>query len=182
MAGPPQMSQLLGQTSPLQYWLDLLDAAEPWGSLRFFSHEQDQSLFDQIASWVPDSDGAADDPEAWHPEDALFAPLIGPDGALLGILSVDQPSAGRRPVQEQRTVLELFANQAAVAIADFRARQRSEGRRREAEHRWEVAFERSPIGAAIVNPDGTLAQANDSLASMFGYSTDRAGRRCRSPS
>ena len=88
---------------------------------------------------------------------------------------MDQPSSGRRPVQEQRTVLELFANQAAVAIADFRARQRSEGRRREAEHRWEVAFERSPIGAAIVNPDGTLAQANASLASMFGYSTDRVG-------
>src|SRR6185437_8531826 len=86
------------------------------------------------------------------------------------ILSVDQPSSGRRPVQEL-TVLELFANQAAVAIADFRARQRSEGRQREAEHRWEVAFERSPIGAAIVNPDGTLAQANASLASMFGYST-----------
>ena len=171
VAGPPQMNQLLGQTSPLQYWLDLLEAAETWGSLRFFSHEQDQSLFDQIASWIPDSDRPADDPEAWHPEDALFAPLIGPDGELLGILSVDQPSSGRRPVQEQRTVLELFANQAAVAIADFRARQRSEGRQREAEHRWEVAFERSPIGAAIVNPDGTLAEANASLASMFGHST-----------
>ena len=169
VAGPRQMDELLGQTSPVQYWLDLLDAAEEWGSLRFFSHEQDQSLFDQIASWVPDNDRPDDDPEAWHPEDALFAPLIGPDGGLLGILSVDQPSSGRRPVQEQRTVLELFANQAAVAIADFRAHERAEGRRRDAEHRWEVAFERSPIGAAIVNPDGTLAQANASLADMFGY-------------
>ena len=92
------------------------------------------------------------------------------------MLSVDQPASGRLPGLEQRTVLELFASQAAVAIADFRARERSEGRRREAEHRWEVTFERSPIGAAIVGPDGTLAQVNDSLASMLGYPREQAGR------
>src|SRR5689334_24698933 len=34
VAGPRQMDELLGQTSPVQYWLDLLDAAEEWGSLR----------------------------------------------------------------------------------------------------------------------------------------------------
>ncbi|MEO6701766.1 MAG: diguanylate cyclase, partial [Jatrophihabitantaceae bacterium] len=168
VAGPPQVRELLGQTSPLPYWLDLLQAAESWGTLRFFSHEQDQSLFDQIASWTPDATESPD-PDAWHPDDALFAPLFGPDGVLLGILSVDQPASGRRPTAEQRTVLELFANQAAVAIADFQARQRSEGRRRDAEHRWEVAFERSPIGAAIVNPDGTLAQANASMSNMLGF-------------
>lgn len=168
VAGPPEMRRLLGQTSAVSYWLELLDACEAWGSLRFFSHEQDQSLFDQIASWVPDA-GDVTDPAAWHPEDALFAPLIAPDGTLLGALSVDQPASGRRPGLEQRTILELFANQAAVTIADFRRRERSELRRRDAEHRWEVAFERSPIGAAIVNPDGSLAQANESLASMLGY-------------
>jgi diguanylate cyclase (GGDEF)-like protein/PAS domain S-box-containing protein len=168
VAGPAEMAYLLGQVSALQYWQDLLDACEQWGSLRFFSHEQDQSLFDQIASWTPDTNEMSD-PDAWHAEDALFAPLIGPDGTLLGVLSVDQPASGRLPGLEQRTVLELFANQAAVAIADFRARERSELLREAAERRWEVAFERSPIGAAIVLPDGTLAQANESLAGMLGY-------------
>lgn len=172
VAGPPQMQRLLGQTSRVEYWLDLLEACEAWGTLRFFSHEQDQSLFDQIASWVPESTDISD-PDAWHPEDALFAPLIGPDGDLLGVLSVDQPASGRMPSLEQRTVLELFANQAAVAIADFQARELSDSRRRDAEYRWDVAFERSPIGAAIVLPDGTLAQANESLARMFGYPRGR---------
>ncbi len=168
VAGPAEMRHLLGQVSALQYWQDLLDASEQWGSLRFFSHEQDQSLFDQIASWTPDTHELSD-PDAWHAEDALFAPLVGPDGTLLGVLSVDQPLSERLPSLEQRTVLELFANQAAVAIADFHARELSDSLRQAAERRWEVAFERSPIGAAIVLPDGTLAQANESLAGMLGY-------------
>lgn len=176
VAGPPEARQLLGQSSPLQYWLDILEAAEPWNSLRFFSHDRDQTMMDRVASWVPDgSEGATPDVdhERWHPEDALLAPLIGPEGALLGVLSVDQPAGGRRPNLEQRTVLELFANQAAVAIADSRARQQSETRRQDAENRWQVAFERSPIGAAIINLDGTLAQTNDALTAMLGYSREQ---------
>lgn len=172
VAGPPQMQRLLGQCSAVGYWLDLLDACQAWGSLRFYSHDQDQSLFDQIASWVPDSTDSTD-PDSWHPEDALFAPLNGPDGTLLGVLSVDQPASGRRPSLEQRTVLELFANQAAVAIADFQARELSDARRRDAEDRWRVAFECGPIGAAILTPDGRLTQANESLAAMFGCPSEQ---------
>lgn len=168
VAGPPGMRQLLGATSALHFWLDLFDAAEDWGSLRFYSHEQDQSLFDEITNWVPDSE-AAPDPDAWHPEDALFAPLTGPDGALLGVLSVDQPASGHMPSLEQRTVLEMFASQAAVAIHDFRERERSERARRAAEHRWQVTFERSPIGAAVIGADGTIQQVNDALTGMLGY-------------
>lgn len=168
VAGPPAMRQLLGATSALHFWLDLFDAAEAWGSLRFYSHEQDQSLFDEITSWVPD--GAPDpDLDAWHPEDALFAPLIGPDGDLLGVLSVDQPASGHMPGLEQRTVLEMFASQAAVAISDFRERERSERARQAAEHRWRVTFERSPIGAAVVGTDGVIQQVNDALTGILGY-------------
>ncbi len=169
VAGPPEIQSLLGLSSPLQYWEEILGAAVAWGSLRFYSHEQDQSLIARVGSWIPEGATTADDPEAWHPEDALFAPLIGPDGALLGVLSVDQPASGSLPNLEQRTVLELFANQAAVAIAESRARDHAEARRWEAEHRWQATFERSPIGAAIISPDGILQQVNDSLAGMLGF-------------
>ena len=172
VAGPQEMQQLRGATSQLHFWLDMLDAAEAWGSLRFYSHEQDQSLFDEIASWVPAVDDGAD-PDAWHPEDALLAPLTGPDGTLLGILSVDQPVSGRLPNHEQRTILEMFASQAAVALHDFWQRERSERLRRDAEHRWQVTFERSPIGAAIIDTDGIIKQVNDALCSMLGYRRDR---------
>ncbi|HEX8768201.1 MAG TPA: GAF domain-containing protein, partial [Jatrophihabitans sp.] len=117
VAGPPDIRQLLGRSSPLRYWQDLLDAAEPWGSLRFFSHERDQTVLDRIATWTSDGAPAEGKPGSWHHEDSLFAPLFAPDGALLGVLSVDQPASGQHPDLEQRTVLELFANQAAVAIA-----------------------------------------------------------------
>lgn len=176
VAGPPEVRGLLGRSSPLQYWLDILEAAEPWNSLRFFSHDRDQTMMDRVASWVPDGlESPRSEPgqQPWHPEDALLAPLIGPDGTLLGVLSVDQPVSGLRPNLEQRTVLELFANQAAVAIADSRARQQSEDRRQDAENRWQVAFERSPIGAAIIGLDGTLAQTNDALTAMLGYSREQ---------
>jgi len=169
VAGPPSMRRLLGATSPLGFWLDLFNEAEAWGSLRFYGHEQDQSLFDEIVSWVPDAEISAD-PDHWHPQDALFAPLIGPDGNLLGVLSVDQPLSGYMPGPEQRAVLEMFANQAAAALHDFAERERSERAREAAEHRWRVTFERSPIGAAIVDTDGSILQVNDALIQMLGYS------------
>jgi diguanylate cyclase (GGDEF)-like protein/PAS domain S-box-containing protein len=166
--GPTESTRLIGQSSPLQFWLDLLDAAEPWGALRFFSHERDQSRFDDMVTWLPDKTDATG-PDAWHPEDALFAPLWGASGELLGVLSVDQPASGKQPDLEQRTVLELFAAQAAVAIADSRARRESDERRQVAELRWQLAFERSPVATAILNPDGTLSQLNDALVTMLGF-------------
>ncbi|MDQ1721134.1 MAG: hypothetical protein QOI26_868 [Pseudonocardiales bacterium] len=178
VAGPPGIDALLGRSSPLQHWQEVLDAAEPWGSLRFFGHEQDRRLIGRIASWSGNESAAEAQPGDWHPEDSLFAPLFSQDGALLGVLSVDQPACGERPSLEQRTVLELFANQAAVAIAESRARDHAEARRWEAEHRWQVTFERSPIGAAIVSPGGVLLQVNESLADMLGYPREQlVGRR-----
>ncbi|HEY0168890.1 MAG TPA: EAL domain-containing protein [Jatrophihabitans sp.] len=172
VAGPPGIEQLLGRGSSVRDWQDLLDAADPWGSLRFFSHKQDRQVLDRIATWTGNDAGAAQ-PGDWHNEDLLFAPLFDQDGSLLGVLSVDQPASGERPDLEQRTVLELFANQAAVAIAESRARDHAEARRWEAEHRWQVTFERSPIGAAIVNPSGVLVQVNESLAKMLGFSREQ---------
>jgi diguanylate cyclase (GGDEF)-like protein/PAS domain S-box-containing protein len=176
VAGPPDIRQLLGRSSRLQYWQDLLDAAEPWGSLRFVGH-QNRRLLDRIATWTSGGTAAEERPGSWHQEDSLFAPLYAPDGALLGVLSVDQPASGQRPNLEQRTVLELFANQAAVAIMESRARDRAEARRWEAEHRWQVTFERSPIGAAIVSEDGELLQVNESLVDMLGYPREQLLQR-----
>ena len=39
----------------------------------------------------------SDDPDAWHPDDALFVPLENGGGELLGIISVDEPLSGRSP-------------------------------------------------------------------------------------
>ena len=168
VAGPPEALELRGQSSEMQYWVDLLEASEPWGSLRFFSHERDQTLMNRVVSWTPKPTDESD-PDTWQPDDALMAPLRDANGALLGVLSVDQPASGRRPDVEQRTVLELFAEQASIAIADAIAHKKSESRRRVAELRWQLAFEHSPVGTAIVNPNGKVSQFNDALVEMLGY-------------
>src|SRR5215471_9623801 len=123
VAGPPELEQLRGQDSPLGYFVDLLDASEHWGALRFFSHERDQEPVDRVARWTPHTPAAAQ-PGAWQPGDELMAPLYDRDGLLIGVLSVDQPRSGLLPDDEQRAVLELFAAQAAIAIAEVMAGKR----------------------------------------------------------
>jgi methyl-accepting chemotaxis protein len=55
--------------------------------------------------------------DAWHREDVLLVPLVSPrTGNLLGILSLDQPEDGKLPTQETIEIIELYADQAALAI------------------------------------------------------------------
>src|SRR5581483_11207273 len=48
--------------------------------------------------------------------DALFVPLRHQDGHLLGIVSVDEPSSGRKPSDEELDVLVALADHAALAV------------------------------------------------------------------
>jgi diguanylate cyclase (GGDEF)-like protein/PAS domain S-box-containing protein len=171
VVGPPEARALLGKTSPVQYWLDILALAEPWGSLRFYSHERDQRIIDRIANWTP-AEAPQRGPDAWHPDDSLLAPLWNAEGTLIGVLSVDQPRSGRHPDFEEQTILELFAAQAAKAIIDARARQREQEKRREIEVRWELAFGSSPISSVLLNEDRTASDVNDAFCAMIGYSRE----------
>lgn len=174
VVGPPEAKALLGMISPLSYWTEINQAAEPWGLLRYFSHERDQTMVDRIANWKPAAgpsatDAGAADPDVWHPNDSLFAPLIDTAGNLVGILSVDQPRSGRRPDREQQTVLELFAVQAARAIADAGTRVTADAARRTSEQRWWLTFENSPIGTVLLSPGGQLLQCNNAFCELLGY-------------
>lgn len=59
-------------------------------------------------------------PGTWHPQDMLIVPLYSPQGDVLGHLSVDVPLDGRAPTRTSLEVLELFAAQIGVAIANNR--------------------------------------------------------------
>jgi K+-sensing histidine kinase KdpD len=52
----------------------------------------------------------------WHPLNALFSLMRDNRGELLGLLCVDEPEDGLLPTPEQVQILEIFANQAAIAI------------------------------------------------------------------
>ncbi|GCE14283.1 methyl-accepting chemotaxis protein [Tengunoibacter tsumagoiensis] len=57
------------------------------------------------------------EPGGWHPEDAFFVPLYSPrEQKLLGILFLDDPEDSQVPTIESVEIVELFANQAALAI------------------------------------------------------------------
>ncbi len=56
----------------------------------------------------------------WRPDDALIVPLRDTRGGLIGYMSVDAPVDGMRPVRSTLEPLEVFAQQAAIGIENFR--------------------------------------------------------------
>lgn len=69
----------------------------------------------EVTTWTPPLDNAGED--AWRSGDELLVPLTDPyAGHLLGFLSVDDPESGKRPEREDIEVLEIFADQAVVAL------------------------------------------------------------------
>jgi diguanylate cyclase (GGDEF)-like protein len=101
-----------------------------WGE---FDWTQDTSV-----SYVPDIE-IADDPDAWHPEDALFIALRHSDGNLLGIMSVDEPASGRRPSDDDLRVLGALAAHAAQALQDAQASAAAARHRTALEHLLRVS-------------------------------------------
>ena len=116
---------LRGRRMPLEEFVEEFEIADEWGMLRFVPH--DRLPADVVSSWIPDVQ-PLDVPDAWHPLDALYAPLRGPAGDLLGVLSVDLPEDGRRPSLFRRQVLEMYAVQAGLAIHHAQERQRLQER------------------------------------------------------
>ena len=175
-------ASLLGLRESREQWERLLRHSQRLGGLRFIDHRTEVPMDDDIFAWVPEprpaseptgepaSDSTAESTseptaeptgaghEAWHPLDALFAPLTAPSGEWIGVLSVDLPLTGRWPGPVQLEVLELFADQAAIAIEH--ARMHSALRDREAEARHSATHD-SLTGLA--NRD-LLMSAADQLA------------------
>ena len=104
---------LLGQVRQVSDWEPLLDERflqrgaylVPYGEFDWTDHE----------TFTPDLP-VSDDPNAWHPDDALFAPMRAADGQLLGILSVDEPISGRKPSGDEIDVLVAVSEHAAIAV------------------------------------------------------------------
>ncbi len=123
--GPPEVRDtLLGTVESNDTWNRILAASGKWGLLCFLDHAEVVDGADML-SWIPDME-VSDEPDAWHPEDALFAPLYASDKSLLGVLSVDVPRDGKRPDKMTCDALEAFALSAALALEHATLRSRTE--------------------------------------------------------
>ena len=144
--------------------------AEHWGPLRFVPHDR---LPDGAGGWVPPATSCpGDHPDAWHPLDALFAPLRCPAGTLVGMLSVDLPHDGRRPGPLQQELLSMFATQAGIAIDN----QRLTEQLNVSEQSFRLAFEGAGIGMTMISLDpadpGRFLRVNDAMCRITGYSAE----------
>lgn len=122
VAGDEEAARTMsGRRVRVEEFLEEFEIADEWGQLRFVPH--DRLPDDVVSTWVPQVEQLTG-PDAWHPMDALHAPLHGPRGELVGVLGVDLPIDGRRPDELARQVLEMYAVHAGLAIHRARALQR----------------------------------------------------------
>ena len=123
VAGPEEVrQQIIGRRTPVASIFNEFAAADEWGVLRFVPHGRMPDEL-EAAAWIPEfePDKASD---AWHPLDALYAPLYSATGQLLGNMSVDLPPGNRIPNKEERELLEMFVVQAGLAMYNAQQRER----------------------------------------------------------
>ena len=171
---------LLGSQAPADAFDLEFAIAEHWGTLRFVPH--DRLPAGMATGWVPPAEVVAvpvgiDGEIAWHPLDALFAPLHAPSGQLVGMLSVDLPKDGRRPAPLQRELLEMFAVQAGIAIDNARLTEQLHA----SEEGFRLAFEGAGTGMSMISLDpgdpGRYLRVNDRLCAITGYTAEELLQR-----
>lgn len=114
--------ELMGRRTPRGLVEAEFEIAEQWGTLRFVP--ADRLPPTSQPGWVAEGweVSAIGEPDSWDPLDTLLAPFYDVAGTWLGMITVDLPLSGRRPDEVQQGLLEVFANQAGIAINGARQR------------------------------------------------------------
>ncbi|MFB6822445.1 diguanylate cyclase domain-containing protein [Streptomyces virginiae] len=182
-AGDPRAEEkITGRIGSRSSWERRLTMGEDWAGLRFIPHAESRVLTDDVPEWHREVIAPVGDEGAWHAEDRLYAPMYASGGELLGVISVDHPSDGRRPEGESRAALRTYAFHSAVAISNARLRanmqhalvrlEREQQALRANEESFRQAFEYAPSGIAIAemggDQHGRLLRTNDALCRLLG--------------
>ena len=128
---------LLGNLSGLDDWTPLLDER----FLRrgaFHIPNGAMEWAPDIVTYTPSGDGS-DDPDAWHPEDALFIVMRSSANEVLGVLCVDEPASGLRPSDTDLDVLVAAAGHVSAAIEQAQAAHEADRHHKAVEHLLRVS-------------------------------------------
>lgn len=156
-------NSLRGRRTPVDKLLTEVEKADEWGLLRFVPHER-LDRGGETWGWVPDI-APLDVPDAWHALDLLVAMLHDDDGLLRGTLSIDLPTDGLRPGEEQRRILQKYAEQAGRAVVTALEREGLAARVRLADAARKIV--RSASASAEFSLDRILIDSRDALAEGF---------------
>jgi len=114
--------------------------------------------------------------DTWDPGDLAYLPLCSHAGAVMGMISLDDPVDGQRPNAERFRHLEFFADLAAQTIERLRLdrdRRRAEAALKDSEEHLralsEAAFE-----AIFMSEKGVCIGQNLMAEKMFGYTAKEA--------
>ena len=124
---------LMGQTSGREDWAGLLSERFLREDTYFVPAGEYDWDEENVRSYTPEIQ-VSDDPDAWHPDDALMVPLRSAAGEVLGIVSVDEPVTGRRPTQVELELLSTVVANAAVAVEQAQTAETGRKHRAAVEH------------------------------------------------
>jgi PAS domain S-box-containing protein len=127
---PPYLRRVASAGVPVAAFEELKKVRHPWSLVEalvqerfrvsqsyYVPMEQREATDDLNTYQSPAADRSPQrTPGLWHGDDVLFAVLRGSGNKILGIMSVDDPLGGRIPDRMTIETLELFANQAAIAV------------------------------------------------------------------
>ena len=120
--GSPSLREdLLGERVPRRVLELACEAAERWGTLCFLTSLK---VFEQCGVTVhtpPEGSSSRHAPDAWTADYCLMAPMYGPNGSMIGKISLDLPHSERCPGPAQRAVIELYAAAAAKRFTQLSA-------------------------------------------------------------
>ncbi len=163
---------LLGQRAAPEVWDAWISDCQVVGDLLVDYRLAD--FDDDVPTWLPDLP-VPDREGAWHPQDALLAPLRTQRSGLLGVISVDLPEDGLRPGADQLELLEMYAAQASVAIENAQLHSalmaRDQARER-ALGRLTAVVGNAPVGIVELDLEGRVQLWNDAAELMFGWTAE----------
>lgn len=130
---PPLLERVAGAGLPVAVLEEMKQVRQPWSAVQnvmrdtfrisqsYYIPMEQHQLTHELNTWPPyNTDVPPRASGRWHEEDVLFTPLRGSGDRILGVLSVDEPFDGRIPDRAMIETLELFANQAAIAVENAR--------------------------------------------------------------